>query len=299
MVDSKDPNPNPDPQPGPVPVPNTESVNIRLPTFWPNSIATWFIQVEAQFNIGRIASDVKKYNYVVSSLPQDIAESLMDILQNPPEIDMYKNLKETLIQRHSLSLEKRIRQLISDEEIGDRKPSDFYRHMKQLAGTTGTVGDDFIQKLWLSRLPNVINISLIPLADQGIDILLSNADKIHEALQNDKSVSSINDKSSKKSNNTDSSEISELRAEINTLKNMISNIRFNNDNSRSRSRTQSENKNRSNSNQRSNSRKRKFNARGSLCWYHFKFGDQATKCTSPCQRNASTSSTNDNQNSTN
>lgn len=297
MVDNKgNGNGDDDPLPGPAPTSNTEAVNIRLPTFWPNSIATWFIQAEAQFNIGRITSDVKKYNYVVSALPQDIAESLMDIFQNPPQIDLYKNLKDTLIQRNSLSLEKRIRQLISDEEIGDRKPSEFYRYMKQLAGTTGTVGDEFIQKLWISRLPNVINISLIPLSGKGIDVLLSNADKVHEALQNEKSVSSIARAIPKNDQNT---EISELKAEINALKNMISNIRFNNSNSRSRSRTHSENSHRSNSNARSKSRNRKSSARGSLCWYHFKFGDHAQKCISPCQRKASSSSTVVNQNSTN
>lgn len=274
----------------------SESVNIRLPTFWHNSIATWFVQVEAQFTIGRIVSDQKKYNYVVASLPQDVAESLMDIFENPPEIDRYKNLKDTLIQRHSVSIEKRIQQLVTGEEIGDRKPSEFYRHMKMLAGTTATVGDVFIKKLWLSRLPNLISIALIPQSDGDMDLLLSTADKIWEAMPNSSSVSAIQESSfSKKSSSADDDRYTRLEREIHSLRDMISSMNFQDRNSRSRSRQGSE----TNTRKRSQSNRRKFDRHGSLCWYHFKFGDQATKCVQPCRRNLKPTSSNANSNSSN
>lgn len=268
-----------------------EAVNIRLPTFWPSSIATWFVQVEAQFTIGRILSDQKRYNYVVAALPQDVAESLMDLFQNPPEVNLYKTLKDTLIQRHSLSLEKRIKQLVSDEEIGDRKPSDFYRRMKQLAGATAAVGDEFLMKLWLSRLPHLINIALIPQSEGNLDTLLLTADRIWEAMQTSSSVSQINDRAST-SNSTNSScdRFSKLEQEINSLKSMISNINFRNSRPESKSK---ENNVRNNSRQRSNSRRRNFNPQGSLCWYHYRYGDQARKCVQPCTRNSSASASNE------
>ncbi|KAJ8948070.1 hypothetical protein NQ318_008421 [Aromia moschata] len=38
------------------------------------------------------------------------------------------------------------------EEIGDRRPSQFIRHLRGLAGTT--VHDTILRSLWMSRLPS-------------------------------------------------------------------------------------------------------------------------------------------------
>lgn len=121
-------------------------INIKLPSFWPNSPSTWFIQAEAQFSLGRIKKDSNRYNYVVAALPQDVAESIVDILEAPPLTEKYEYLKKVLIERHSLSMERRIKKIITDEEMGDKKPSEFYRKLKQLAGSSGTVGVELIKK---------------------------------------------------------------------------------------------------------------------------------------------------------
>lgn len=138
---------------------------VKLPVFWSSNPLTWFIQAEAQFSLGKITSDVSKYNYVVATLPQDIAESVSDILKSPPNADLYTNLKKVLIERYSLSLESRIQKLVSGEEIGDEKPSEFFRTLQRLAGHCGTVGNDLLKKLWMSRLPQIISVALIPQND--------------------------------------------------------------------------------------------------------------------------------------
>jgi len=46
--------------------------------------------------------------------------------------------------------ERRVRQLLSHEEMGDRKPSQFLQHLKSLAPD---VPDDFQRKIWAKRLP--------------------------------------------------------------------------------------------------------------------------------------------------
>ena len=70
---------------------------VKLPVFWSNNPRTWFIQAEAQFQLGKITADVSKYNYVVASLPQEIAESISDLLEKPPTAGLYDNLKKVLI----------------------------------------------------------------------------------------------------------------------------------------------------------------------------------------------------------
>lgn len=281
------------------------SVNIKLAPFWPNSPSTWFIQTEAQFGIARLTSEITKYNYVVAALPQDVAESMTDILENPPTTNQYSNIKNILIERHSLSIEKRIRKLVSDESMGDKKPSEFFRTLKKLAGTSGTVGEEFLKKLWFNRLPNLLNIALIPHKDESTEKTLKVADQVWEAMQasnvsmitmnsNNQNDFSIASSSFTKSSRDVDPKYDKLENEIKELKQMISSLSMNSNRSRSPHRRES------NSRFQSNSRSR-FNSKGRLCWYHFKFGSNATKCIAPCQHKSSisNSSSNSNQSSKN
>jgi len=251
---------------------------IRLPTFWPKSVNTWFIQVEAQFALNKIVQDLTKYNHVIAALPLEVAESVMDVLENPPKKDMYLNLKNTIIARNSLSTESKIRQLISDEEIGDRKPSDFYRHLNQLAGSTNAISEEFIKKLWLSRLPNVIKIALIPQSNNMVGQLLDTADKIWEAMQaSQTSINAVAKSASTPASKSD--QLDDLKKEINSLKNMMSELKFHR---QSRSMDRKTDKNRFRSFSRSQTRsRRKFDPKGRYCYIHFKYGNNARNCRSP------------------
>lgn len=262
---------------------------VKLPTFWANNPRTWFIQAESQFSLGKITADISKYNYVVATLPQDIAESVSDILENPPIAGLYSNLKKNLIDRHSLSLESRIKKLVSDEEMGDKKPSDYFRTLQRLAGSSGTIGDELLKKLWMSRLPQAISVALIPQKDDEIGKLTKLADQIWEAIKS-ANISAVRFQSSQSA--CSSSSHDELRGEINSLKAMIEKLSF--DRSRSRSRGRYENRSRSNNNYRSRSRSSRYNPKGKLCYYHYKFGDKANKpCNKPCTfANSSQSSNN-------
>lgn len=270
-------------------------VAVRLAPFWAHSPAIWFVQAEAQFNLGRIVNDQSKYNFVVSSLPQDIAESIADILQKPPKVDAYTKLKDILIERNSLSLERRVKKLISDEEMGDKKPSDFYRTLQRLTGSSNTFGDDLIKKIWFQRIPHGINIALIPLKDDSLEKLLEVADQVWEAFSTTQ-VSSISKQNMSLPSTSKHSEIvpiqtsglnhsdlryEKLEHEIHELKNMISNMNSNRNSNRGRSFE----RNKSPSFRRRTPSRKRFNSRGRLCFYHFKFGDNANKCTLPCERN--------------
>lgn len=249
------------------------SIQLKLPQFWANSPLTWFVAAEAQFTISRITSESSRYYYVLAALPQDIIESVLDFIQNPPETNLYVGIKKLLIQRHSLSEEQRIEKLLSSERLGDRRPSEFYRSLKLLAGVSGSISDTLIRSLWLKRLPQVINIALISLGDKDITEVMDLADKIHEATQNSQ-VSAVA---------STSSNTLHLENEILELKKIVSQMALK-DRSRSHSRSSSSDHSfrprvsfRSNSSQRSPSR-----TNNKLCWYHFRYGNNAVKCCKPC-----------------
>ncbi|CAG4964443.1 unnamed protein product [Colias eurytheme] len=99
----------------------------------------------------------------------------------PPAGQRYEILKRELIRRLSMSEEERVRQLISDEELGDRRPSQFLRHLRSLAGTTLT-DESIVRQLWMRRLPQQVQAILASQQELALDKLAELADKVADVI---------------------------------------------------------------------------------------------------------------------
>jgi len=111
----------------------------------------WFTQLEGQFALSNITLYVTKFYYVISQLENKYAAEVEDVITNPQPKSRYDQIKDELIRRLSLSEEQRVRQLLMHEEMGDRRPTQFLRHLRTLAGPS--VPPDFLRTLWINRLP--------------------------------------------------------------------------------------------------------------------------------------------------
>lgn len=175
---------------------NTESQvcsssRIKLPPFWTNSPEIWFHQAEAQFSIAKIRSDRTKYDYVVAILPLEVISNIFDVIQNPPNNNLYNNLKEKIIQRLTASEEQRLDRLLSESEIDDRKPSEFFREMSVIVGSSSIVSPELLLKLWKRRLPKTILVAITATDKVQINEILELADKIWEAYR-DNNIAVLN-----------------------------------------------------------------------------------------------------------
>ncbi|GBL88536.1 hypothetical protein AVEN_86269-1 [Araneus ventricosus] len=155
--------------------PEVSRIAVKVPPFWRENPAIRFSQLESQFITSGIVQDSIKYHNVVASVETEILSQVSDIITSPPNDDMYKKLKERLINIFSDSEERRLKKLLQDVELGDKCPTMLLRQMQDLAGNR--VGDELLRSLWLQRLPTQIQAILTTSSDD-LNKLSIMADKI-------------------------------------------------------------------------------------------------------------------------
>ena len=167
-------------------------VGVKVPLFWAEEPDIWFAQVEGQFPISEITSDVTKFNYVIRHLDNQHSREVKDIIVNPPPTEKYEKLKSELIKRLSASKENKIKQLLMHEDLGDRKPYHFLRHLQSLARLN--IPDDFLRTIWISHLPHGIQTVL---AGQASAALLENlvdlGDRVNDLASSTPKVAAISE----------------------------------------------------------------------------------------------------------
>nr|XP_032524332.1 uncharacterized protein LOC116775562 [Danaus plexippus plexippus] len=131
----------------------TYRVGVRSPPFNAEDPLLWFAQLEGQFVLSNI-TDSTKFYYVLAQLESQHSAEVRDLIVNPPTTGKYEKLKKELIKRLSASQERKIKQLLMHEDLGDWKPTQFLRHLRQLAGPT--VPADFIRSIWSTVIKNTI-----------------------------------------------------------------------------------------------------------------------------------------------
>lgn len=250
-----------------VPAVAVRAIALKLPPFWPADPDMWFAQVDAQFATRGITSEKTKYDYIVAALSPNTATEVRDLILTPPTADPYTVLKGELIKRTVGSNQQKLQRLLNELELGDSKPSQFLRRMRQL--WCGRDGDDTIlRELFLQRLPSNVRMVLAPSGSGvNLDNLAEMADRIMEVSTPTMAAVQVP---------STSAEIDSLRAELRELREMMNSRPSYFRDSRRRSPTPA--RRRSPSPAHVNRPEDP-----SLCWYHQRFGDSASKCRPPCR----------------
>ncbi|XP_049886990.1 uncharacterized protein LOC126381568 [Pectinophora gossypiella] len=242
-------------------------VQLRIPPFWPEKPTVWFAQVEGQFAIMHITDDATKFYHILATLDRQVAAEVEDVLTGPAS---YQRLKEELIKRLSVSRENKVKQLLMHEQLGNRKPSQFLRHLQHLAGPA--IPEDFLKTIWTSRLPTGLQPIVASQPTLSLDALAELADRVNDIVAPSQQVAAASTSSS-------SSPIDELARQVAELTKQVCALTMQaRHRPRSRER-RSEARNRSRSSSR---RSQSSYRRHPICWFHNKHGAKANRCIKPC-----------------
>nr|XP_031828440.1 uncharacterized protein LOC116425191 [Nomia melanderi] len=240
--------------------------SVTIPKFWHDKVALWFMQVEAQFQVARITKDDTKFAHVVANLDAKYIEEVEDIVCNPAAERKYEVLKTELIKRLSDSRTVCVRRLLEKEEVGDRTPTQFWRHLKKLAGKE--VSEEFLVELYKSRLPEKTQLVLAATSDTKGETLAEIAERVHDISGPHGYVAAIP---------AETRVIEQLCAEMKEMRLQMNAIM--------RESRQPQRTRRSSSRARSKSRSPVRDRTKRLCWYHFRHAEKATRCVTPCAWN--------------
>jgi hypothetical protein len=254
-------------------------VAVRLPPFWPERPAVWFAQAEAQFTLAGISSERIKFCHVISQLDHRYAAEVEDIITSPPERGPYSLLRTELVRRLSPSTEQRIRQLLTVEEIGDRKPSQFLRYLRGLAPD---VSDNVIRSVWTSRLPRNIQSFLAGQNEDNLEAAALCADRI-SSVEVQPALASVGQSTEDGALRQEIADLSRQVAALSAGQNRLHD-RFKelDPNPRDRGPSPKYSRPAFNSRRSSSRSPSRDDTTSSVCWYHRRFGARAQNCTPPC-----------------
>ncbi|CAN8004677.1 unnamed protein product [Ixodes hexagonus] len=140
----------------------------------------WFLHIEATFRRGRITSQSAMFGYVVAALAQAATALVRDIQRTPPADLPYGRLKTELIRRTTASEQQRLQQLLTSEELGDRKPSELLRMHQLLGDKAENLDISIFRELFLQRLPHDVRRVLTTADPCSLESVARMADKIME-----------------------------------------------------------------------------------------------------------------------
>lgn len=255
------------------------AMSVKLPNFWQSLPLEWFMQIEAIFATRNITSQLTRFNHVVAALPSEVITTVIDVIQDNRDgaTNQYDKLKAALLARLTKSESRRIEELLNGTPMGDRTPSEYYRHLRAVAGTSKSVNDDLLVKLWLRNLPALVQTAVTASGKTAPTEMTKVADEVYEVYERQAKFAPM-------ASTTSISELvsqnQRLLAEVAALKKSFSDMSYANQ-SRNRSRSR-ERDNRSRTQTPSGS-----TGTNGLCWYHNKYGDAARKCRDPCTKSKS------------
>lgn len=255
------------------------SVQSRIPKFWSNRPKLWFAQFEVII-FNQKLGDESKFALLVAQLEIKDIDQISDIILSPANSGRYDAAKRRLLEVYEDSESIQLQKLLNEMELGDQRPSQLLRRMRNLAGTK--MPDDTLKMLWQAHLPASTRTVLAVSDESKLDSLAAMADRMQEQLKEVNAVCSCQcqpttSKAAATASPTEIAAVSapaehKLYSMIEALTKEVAALKTNRPHKFQRRYHSHRSRSRSKSRDRSNA----------VCYFHKKFGKAAYRCRSPC-----------------
>lgn len=241
---------------------------LQMPQFNEANMENWFYLLDFYFRAVGIAQDDRKFNTVCSQLPPGRITEFRQIIDNAPAEAKYDYLKEQLLILMGTSRQKRLRQLLHEMQLGDKRPSQLYYEM--LLKSEGILTESILVDLWTSRLPPSVQTAVIICSGSAKE-KTKIADSVFENIE----LTHVNYVSSA----TADPNIEQLRAAVSNLTHQVQRIAASVPSQRRGIRLGGNRESTDEGQGQSRDKDFQFDT----CWYHRTFGVRATNCRPPCR----------------
>jgi uncharacterized membrane protein YgcG len=153
------------------------AVSLVLPPFWTENAAGWFAHAESRFRTKRIFDEWDRFDLTVAALSKESIQSVFQLVTSPSEDEPYTALKEGLLHNHQLTDYQRIEKLHALDNLGSRKPTQLLSEMTELC-PQGEQQSKFFAFLFLHRLPSWLRIMLGEDDHQDVRALAVKGDRL-------------------------------------------------------------------------------------------------------------------------
>ena len=273
--------------------------HVSPPRFFEEDPVIWLVQLNLFFRQVGVEDQLSRFRIAATLLPGHLLRDFTDILRNPPAEDPYTALTDAIQQRFGKSVEQRLRSLLSEQQLGDRRPSQFLRHLLDLAEAEGSHDSPLIRQIFFNSMPAHIR-PFLQCLPPGTDLatIASTADRLMELPQADIAPKPVGYLSALTPTTANAglapaqpnlhelmhqliAGVTALTASVATL------VDETHRRSRSVSRSPSRHYNRQQRDRSASPGPTGNNSTPAHCWYHRKFGTNARSCQAPCSWTAS------------
>ena len=162
------------------------AATIKLPIFTSEDPFTWFVRSEAQFRSKNITRSQTKSDYILQSLPEHVCKKISSFLRKHPTNIDYDELKKEILKQFSLQPTERVQKLMDmlNQPLGDRTPKSVWEEMNRLLQLDEVDEDgnfkeiDLKRELWLRHLPENIRAALHDSSTLPMEKLLTKANNL-------------------------------------------------------------------------------------------------------------------------
>lgn len=269
------------------------AATLKLPTFTSEDPFTWFVRSEAQFRSKNITRSQTRSDLILQSLPEYVCNKISSFLRKNPENIDYDDLKQEILRKFSLQPTERVQKLMEmlSQPLGDRTPKSVWDEMNRLLQLDEVDEDgnfkeiDLKRELWLRHLPEPIRAALHDSATLSMENLLTKADNLQistrTALQQQRK-STIAPISEHNITNSEAENASNASQDP-TVSFIVANNAKTNKNFKRITRSYPMRKFETNSYRDGTSNTPLY--RNGLCYYHYRWGQNARSCTDGCTWN--------------